>query len=66
MGVDNLSAVGIVAAGWQPMDTFPKDGTVVEIIDRTGFVCKAQWHSERVLSASLKLAEPMHWRHLQE
>ena len=47
---------------WQPMDTFPKDGTIVEIKDTNGFVCKAQWHSERILSASLKLGEPTAWR----
>ena len=35
MAVHNLTASDVVVdkAGWQPMDTFPKDGTVVEIKD---------------------------------
>ena len=68
MAVDNLSAPGLIvtAPGWYPMASFPKDGTVVEIVDASGFVCKAQWHSERVLTASLKIAEPTAWRHLEQ
>jgi hypothetical protein len=67
MGVDNLRAADLVVAvgGWQPMDTFPKDGTVVEITDASGFICRAQWNSERVLSASLNIAEPTGWRSLE-
>jgi hypothetical protein len=54
----------VVAEGWQPMDTFPKDGTIVEIKDIDGVICKAQWHSERILPASLKIGEPMFWREI--
>jgi hypothetical protein len=67
MPVDNLSAPDLVIAigGWQPIDTFPKDGKVVEITDASGFVCRAQWNSERILFASLNIAEPTGWRPLE-
>jgi hypothetical protein len=67
MPVDNLKAADLVVAigGWQPMDTFPKDGTIVEITDASDFTCKAQWVSERILSASLNIAEPTGWRPLE-
>jgi hypothetical protein len=67
MGVDNLKAADLVVdtAGWQPMDTFPKDGKVVEIMDDRERVCRAQWHSERILMASLNITEPKQWRSLE-
>jgi hypothetical protein len=50
---------------WQPMSTFPTDGTIVEVIDANGVTAKAQWHSERVLTASLSVREPVQWRPLE-
>ena len=67
MAVDNLNAADLVVdtAGWQPIETIPKDGTVVEVIDESGFACKAQWNSERVLASSLRLGVPKSWRPLE-
>ena len=56
----------IVTREWRSMDTFPQDGSIVEVTDASGFICKAQWHSERVLPASLKLDTPTAWRELTE
>jgi len=66
MGVDNLKAASLViTVGWQPMDTFPKDGSTVEITDAKGFICRAQWHSGRILTASLNIVDPTGWRNLE-
>ena len=66
MAVHNLTAANVTIdkAGWQPMDTFPEDGKVVEVIDKRGFTCKAQWHSERVLTSSLQMSTPTGWREI--
>ena len=66
MVVHDLSAPDmVVRRGWQPMETFPTDGTVVQIIDATGFICKAQWNSGHVLPSSLRVNHPTAWRELE-
>jgi hypothetical protein len=65
VAVHHFTAPDLVVDTWQPMETFPKDGTIVEVKDASGFVCKAQWHSDRILSASLNIATPLRWRPLE-
>jgi hypothetical protein len=64
VAVHHFTAPDLVIAvgGWQPMDSFPKDGTIVEVIDSKGVTCNAQWHSERILTSSLSISEPTQWR----
>jgi hypothetical protein len=66
MPTDNLTAANLVVdkAGWQPMDSFPQDGSIVEIIDDRGSTCKAQWHSGRVLSGNISIGAPTGWRNI--
>jgi hypothetical protein len=47
---------------WQPLSTFPRDGTVVEVIDAKGVTCSAKWQSERILTSSISISEPVQWR----
>jgi hypothetical protein len=63
MPVDHLTAHGLMV-GWFSIDTFPQDGRVVEVIDVNEFVCKAQWHSGRILTASLSAGKLKGWRDL--
>ena len=66
MAVHHFTAPDVVVKrGWQSMDTFPQDGSIVEVTDAGGFICKAQWVSERVLPASLSLDKPTGWRTLE-
>ena len=58
MAVHHLGAEGITVNPWNPMDTFPKDGTIVYVKDSEGTVCRAQWHSERILTSSIGIKEP--------
>jgi hypothetical protein len=47
MAVHHFSAPDIVVArGWQPMDTFPKDGGMVEVRTADEFVAAARWIAE--------------------
>lgn len=63
MGVDNLQAVGVtVARGWQSLDSFPQDGSVVEVLDVHDKIYRAQWHSGRILTASLSAGTLKSWR----
>ena len=66
MPTHDLSAADLVVdkAGWQSMDSFPKDGSIVEVIDDRGTTCKAQWHSERLLTANLQFKSPTGWRNI--
>jgi hypothetical protein len=66
MAVHHFTAPDVtVARGWQPIETFPKDGTIVEVIDVHGNIYRAQWHSERILTASLSAGKPAQWRHTE-
>ena len=64
MAVHHFTAPDLVVdkAGWQSMESFPKDGTIVEVIDSKGVTCNAQWHSERLLTSSLSISQPTQWR----
>ena len=65
MATHDLNAVNLVVdPGWQPIETIPKNGTVVEVKDDKGFICRAQWNSERILASSLRLDAPKSWRPL--
>jgi hypothetical protein len=50
---------------WKSMDTFPEDGSTVEIKDEDGNICKAKWHSGRILPSSFKLGKPIGWREVE-
>lgn len=66
MAVHNLTAANVTVdkAGWQPMDTFPEDGTVVEVITKNGFTTKAQWMHGHLLTSSLQQITPTGWREI--
>ena len=61
----------VVARGWQPIDTFPRDGTVVEVKDASDNIVKAFWKDERMAVGVGSLDRPAlgeltHWRNIEE
>jgi hypothetical protein len=64
VAVHHFTAPDLVVdmAGWQQMDSFPKDGTVVEVIDQKGVTCSAKWQNERILTSSISISQPSGWR----
>ena len=67
MAVHNLSAVDVVVArGWQSMDTFPRDGTMVEVTDLEGRVCRAVWMGDKNRVAAQGIGPPVNWRYIEE
>jgi hypothetical protein len=44
MAVHNLQAESLVVTTWLPIDTFPRDGTVVEVLCADDEVRLAQWN----------------------
>jgi hypothetical protein len=51
MAVHDLRAEPLVVdtSGWQPMDTFPHDGTIVEVLwENSQNVTRAQWREEQI------------------
>lgn len=68
MAVHHFTAPDLITqpdGAWQQMDTFPKDGTIVEVTDQSGFRCKAQWVSDRFLAGNLSMTNPSGWRPLE-
>ena len=67
MATHHLSAVDVeVARGWQPMDTFPRDGSMVDITDAEGRICKAMWMDKKMRIAHQGIATPVNWRWPEE
>jgi hypothetical protein len=63
MAVHHFTAVGIESArGWQPMDTFPRDGAVVEVQDIHGRVVTATWRFGEIFLSEKLVGAPTHWR----
>jgi hypothetical protein len=69
MAVHHFTAPDLtVARGWQPMETFPHDGSVVEVRDETNHIVRAIWlvkTREMIVSGGLAGA-PVQWRHPEE
>jgi hypothetical protein len=47
---------------WHELQTFPRDGRVVEIIDTLGDVWLAAWQFGRITIDADVPVEPTHWR----
>jgi hypothetical protein len=63
MAVHHFTAPGIVVArGWQPIETFPKDGRVVEIREGDGPPSRATWRDGRLHVDADGTHNPTHWR----
>jgi hypothetical protein len=65
MAVHHFTAPDLtVARGWQPMDTFPRDGSTVQVRDEAGNLAEAVWlatTNEPIASDGLT-GPPTHWR----
>ena len=76
MVVHHLTALDLVVeseaeAGWQPIDTFPRDGTVVEVRDSALNVVKAFWKDDAMAIGVGSLDRPalgelVNWRYMSE
>jgi hypothetical protein len=53
---------GYLLNPWQGIDSFPRDGRVVEIQDARGDVWLARWHAGVVWIDSETATEPRAWR----
>jgi|KBSMisStaDraftv2_1062788.scaffolds.fasta_scaffold01978_25 hypothetical protein len=54
----------IVTRGWQPIGTFPRDGSVVEVKDAENHVVQAFWKDD-VIAVGGKIGDLTHWRNLE-
>ena len=64
MAVHHFTAPGLtVARGWQPMETFPRDGSVVEVRDESGTVDQAAWREDQIwMGKGCLSGPPTQWR----
>lgn len=66
MAVHHFTAPDLVVArGWQPMETFPRDASTVEVRDEAGHIVTAAWlvkTGEMIVSGGLA-GNPVQWRH---
>lgn len=53
----------VVARGWQPIATFPQDGSVVELRDEAGNIDQASWREGQIWMAKGLAGPPTQWRH---
>jgi hypothetical protein len=54
-----------VERGWQSLDMFPRDGTVVEVRDAAGTISKASRVKDGIVVEPPSI-NPIEWRHLEE
>jgi hypothetical protein len=72
MAVHHFTAPDLVISwDWKPLDTFPRDGTVVEVKDAAGHVVRAFWKDDAMAVGIGSLDRPAlgeltHWRHIEE
>jgi hypothetical protein len=54
---------GIALDPWQTLESFPRDGRMVEIIDANGQVFLATWRNGILIDSDYEV-QPTHWRQL--
>ena len=53
----------VIVRGWQPIDTFPRDGSVVEVRDAAGLISKATWNTKAgQIEPSMGAGVSVEWR----
>jgi len=62
MDVHQLKARDFVLHPWQPIASFPRDGTTVEVEDEHGDVYLAGWHDGRIIIDAAAAVRPVNWR----
>ena len=71
MAVHHFTAADLtVVRGWQPIETFPRDRSMVEVRDAAGNLALAFWENERmVIGGNVDcpaLGELTQWRYQEE
>jgi hypothetical protein len=69
MAVHHFTAPDLVVArGWQPMETFPRDGSVVQVRDEAGNISTATWlvKTGELIANERLSGNPVNWRHPEE
>lgn len=63
MAVHHFTAPDLVVArGWQPIESFPRDGRTVEIRENDGPISRAVWRDGRMHLDAAGTRNPTHWR----
>jgi hypothetical protein len=66
MAVHHFTAVNLnvePAAGWRQIETFPTDGSIVEVcVPGSTKTAKAMWREGRVVVEPSGPQQPTHWR----
>ena len=57
----DMRAVTSTPSAWQPIGTFPRDGSEVEVQDQFGLINKARWGDEKIKVEWLE-GIPVRWR----
>jgi hypothetical protein len=59
----HLKANDFIIEAWEPMDRFPRDGSVVEVEDDEGRVRLAAWRDDRIIVDGVDHPVTLkHWR----
>jgi hypothetical protein len=62
MPMHELKANDFILTPWEALESFPRDGVVVEVKDINGNVYRAVWRGDHIAVDADAVVELTHWR----